>query len=530
MAGSSNRDEIAALRKEISSLLTTNGQLHQHLGQLNGYLPAGSPVPLPARPSEGPLQDREPVTEPCQWPANHSAPPVTGTPAPSSAAALAAMLRERDDLQQRLQATELARCAAQQRRSTAEAALQRATEDLERQRKLMASHAAQDSANEADLLRQQLREAQEKLEDLDGALTTRSQRIRANEREYAELRVEYDGLAAANEAIRKELTATRSRIAAEQQGCRAAEAELSECQAQMRAGEMEFAAELESLANRRRGLEVSLRNSSLALADAEAEVAETRTQSLGLRAQLEVLEAARDEIAAQEYQSSLQQREEVKRLESVAEGLSSEAKDLSQRRSKALASLEELQKAQARRESENAQENSLCRARAAAAERCKRAREEVAEAEQRLGALLRQLGEERRQGLELARELTAAQSSAAAAGVPLQAKPVRRSRSAKAKSTKVTSSWPSNELQETWSASTLRMHRELEMLQRWKSDALSVLKQMQVDVSSAQEKYRQQLDQNQSLQKRLEHMGLQASQVLNDLPGSPAACRHASIV
>lgn len=518
MAGSSNRDEIAALRKEISALLTTNGQLHQHLGQLNGYLPAGPPIPLP-RPSEGHLQDREPVTEPCHWAANHSAaPPVAGTSTPSPAAALAAMLRERDDLQQRLQATELARCAAQQRRSTAEAALQRATEDLERQRKLMASLAAQDSANEADLLRQQLREAQEKLEDLDGALTTRSQRIRANEREYAELRVEYDGLAAANEAIRKELTATRSRIAAEQQGCRAAEAELSECQAQMRAGEMEFAAELESLANRRRGLEVSLRNSSLALADAESEVAETRTQSLGLRAQLEVLEAARDEIAAQEYQASLQQREEVKRLESVAEGLSSEAKDLSQRRSKALASLEELQKAQARRDSENAQENSLCRARAAAAERCKRAREEVAEAEQRLGALLRQLGEERRQGLELARELTAAQSSAAAAGVPLQPKPVRRSRSAKAKSTKATSSWPSNELQETWSASTLRMHRELEMLQRWKSDALSVLKQMQVDVSSAQEKYRQQLDQNQSLQKRLEHMG------------SPAACRHASIV
>ncbi len=26
------------VRKEISSLLTTNGQLHQHLGQLNGSL------------------------------------------------------------------------------------------------------------------------------------------------------------------------------------------------------------------------------------------------------------------------------------------------------------------------------------------------------------------------------------------------------------------------------------------------------------------------------------------------------------
>eukprot|EP00435_Cladocopium_sp_Y103_P056484 s1254_g19.t1 len=44
-----------------------------------------------------PCEDREPVTEPCQWPStNHSdaALPVTGTAAPSSAAALAAMLRD----------------------------------------------------------------------------------------------------------------------------------------------------------------------------------------------------------------------------------------------------------------------------------------------------------------------------------------------------------------------------------------------------------------------------------------------------
>ena len=75
-------------------------------------------------------------------------------------------------------------------------------------------------------------------------------------------------------------------------------------------------------------------------------------------------------------------------------------------------------------------QDSLTQARAAAVERCRRAREEVAEvrrggrdgqflrhstakqswlvavfeAEQRLGAVLRQLGEERRQGLELARK------------------------------------------------------------------------------------------------------------------------------
>jgi len=525
---SSNRAEIAALRKEISSLLTTNGQLHQHLGQLNGYLPSAGHSGALSGQERG-----EPVSGPCLQPQTGGfetiPPPVAGTPARSSAAALAAMLQERDDLQQRLQATELARCAAQQRRSTAEAALQRATEDLDRQQnqKQMASHVAHQSANEAELLRQQLREAQEKLAELDSSLSTRSERVRANEREYAELRIEYDGLAAANEAIRKELAATRSRIAAEQQGCRAAEAELSECQAQMRAGEMEFAAELESLANRRRSLEVALRDSSLALANAEAEVAETRTQSLGLRAQLEVLEAARDEIAAQEYQASLQQREEVKRLESIAAGLSSEVKDLSQRHEKVLSSLEELQKAQNHRESAKT-EDSLTQARAAAVERCRRAREEVAEAEQRLGAVLRQLGEERRQGLELARELTAARDAAEAAGVPLQPKPVRRSRSAKTKSTKVTSAWPNN-LQETWSASALRMHRELELLQRLKTDALSVLKQMQVDVSSAQEKYRQQLHQNQALQKKLEQVGQQAHQVLSDLPGS-TPCLHAAVV
>ncbi|CAK9023895.1 unnamed protein product [Durusdinium trenchii] len=105
--------------------------------------------------------------------------------------------------------------------------------------------------------------------------------------------------------------------------------------------QMEFAAELESLATRRRSLEASLRDSSATLADAEAEVAETRMQSLGLRAQLEVLEAARDEIAAQEHQASMQQREEVKRLESLAANLASEAKEISQRHVKVTTSLQD---------------------------------------------------------------------------------------------------------------------------------------------------------------------------------------------
>ncbi|CAK9023893.1 unnamed protein product [Durusdinium trenchii] len=211
-----NRAEIAALRQEISSLLTTNGRLHQHLGQLNGYFPADAHTAPRVQGEER----AEPVTVSPPRQSNPN-PPLGQPPGTTpTSAALAAMLRERDDLQQRLQTTELARCAAQQRRSTAEAALQRASDDLDRQKKLVASYAAEkeQSASEAEGLRQQLREAHEKLAQLDTALTTRSERVRANEREYAELRVEYDGLAAANEAIRKELATTRSRIASEQQG------------------------------------------------------------------------------------------------------------------------------------------------------------------------------------------------------------------------------------------------------------------------------------------------------------------------
>ncbi|CAJ1423338.1 unnamed protein product, partial [Effrenium voratum] len=72
--------------------------------------------------------------------------------------------------------------------------------------------------------------------------------------------------------------------------------------------------------------------------------------------------------------------------------------------------------------------------------------------------------------------------------------------------------------QETWSSSALRMHRELDLLQRWKADALTVLQKMQADVSCAQEKYREQLEQNQTLQHQLEHVGQQAHHVLAELP------------
>jgi len=336
---------------------------------------------------------------------------------PRGAAALASLLRERDDLQQRLQATELARCAAQQRRATAEAALRRCTEDLEWQRKrIAAQEAGQDQPfGEAELLRKQLREAQDKLAELDVILSARSERVRVNERDYAEARVEFDALSVANDAIQKELEATRSRIASEQQGCQAAESELSEFQARMRAEEVEFAAEVETLGSRRSSLETSLRESSANLADMEAEVSAARAQSLGLRAQLEVLQAARDEIVSQEHQATIQQRAEVERLEAKAESLAAEALDLSHRHEQAKVSFQEVQEAQTQKGSESkpVDEDALSSARLAAAERCRRARDEVAEAEQRLGERLRRLGAVRQQKLQLARELASVRESGA---------------------------------------------------------------------------------------------------------------------
>merc|ERR1711879_389007 len=83
-----------------------------------------------------------------------------------------------------------------------------------------------------------------------------------------------------------------------------------------------------------------------------------------------------------------------------------------------------------------------------------------------------------------------------------------------------------------WAAGALQLQRELELLQRWKSDSLAVMQQMQADVAAAQDKYRQQLEHNQGLQHRLDHMAQQARDVMASLPtmpkfgGSPGAGKN----
>ncbi|CAE8647795.1 unnamed protein product, partial [Polarella glacialis] len=279
-------------------------------------------------------------------------------------------------------------------------------------------------ASELESLRSQLSEAQAQLSELDLAIAARSERVRLNEREYVEVRVEYDALASANQALSQELATTRSRIAQEQQGCRAAEQELHELQTQLRAGEAEFGADVESIQNRRRALEATLRETSAAMAASDKEAADVRAQTLGLQAQLEVLNAARDELQVQQFQASNKQHAEVSQMEARAEELAAEASELAERHAQVKSQLQALHKQREapvmktpQQMDEDAPDFSAAEAqsaaRALAAERCGRARNEVAEAEQRLAALLRQLGDERRQSLELARELTAAREAAA---------------------------------------------------------------------------------------------------------------------
>jgi len=69
-----------------------------------------------------------------------------------------------------------------------------------------------------------------------------------------------------------------------------------------------------------------------------------------------------------------------------------------------------------------------------------------------------------------------------------------------------------------WAFNALQMHREMELLQKWKDEAMGILGQMQGDMDFAHQQYRQKLEHNQRLQEKLEWMGHQAKAVLAGMP------------
>jgi hypothetical protein len=134
----------------------------------------------------------------------------------------------------------------------------------------------------------------------------------------------------------------------------------------------------------------------------------------------------------------------------------------------------------------------LARSRTAAASN--HAYAEVRDAENRVEALLTQLGEQRRCNTELEHELTIARGAAGDAARP----PWKRADS----SDENLRGKPGG-----WSSAALRMNHELELLQRYKAEASDTMDQMRAAVVDVQQRFRHQLEDNQRMQEQLEDAG-----------------------
>merc|ERR1719482_2068184 len=145
------------------------------------------------------------------------------------------LLRNRDDMRQRLHASEVARCAAEHRVATAEAALTRTQEELtmRKQRQQGALEEARFGpwlAEEVKSLRRELAQEQAKLDDVNSALSRKNEQVERAEKEQAEARIEYDALVAANEALKKDIATMKEKVETDRQNSKSAEAELGELQ------------------------------------------------------------------------------------------------------------------------------------------------------------------------------------------------------------------------------------------------------------------------------------------------------------
>jgi len=424
-----------------------------------------------------------------------------------------ALMRERDDVRQRLHAAELARCAAEHRSSTADAALARSLEELQarRQRPALPGSSGADASGslsgrfgpwlseEIASLRRDLAEEQAKLDDADLAVARQKEQLVKQEREQAEVKLEYDALRDENEASRREIAAMKEKAETDRQGSRGAEAELGELQAQFRLKEFDLAREVDELRNRAQAVEHELIGSKEELDASEAAAASSKVEGLELVSQIDVLRAAHDELQEQERRDVAEHEREASELEARAQALAAEKVGLGRTLEEVEASKSDLQARDADcvRQCENASRQ-LVLEREKTAEICRRSQQEVATAEARIQALLQQLTEERQQNIELEREVSIARE---AAGEIALAPWTQAEEKAAGKP-------------KGWASAALQMHRELDLLSRWKSDAMSTLRRMQGDMDSAQRQYREQLQTNQVLQERLERMGQQARAVM----------------
>jgi chromosome segregation ATPase len=420
------------------------------------------------------------------------------------------LLRNRDDMRQRLHASEVARCAAEHRVATAEAALTRTQEELtmRKQRQQGALEEARFGpwlAEEVKSLRRELTQEQTKIDEANLALARKSDQLTRAEKEQAEARIEYDALVAANETLRKEIAAMKDKVEADRQCSRSAEAELGELQAQYRLREYDLNSEIQDAKARAQTAEDSLKDRRSALQASEASAAEAKAEGLELQGQLEVLRAAHTELLAQEEREAVEHANEAASLRARSKAVSADKSELEKHLQEVETATCELQASdlECKKQYESTSRE-LEALRTRGADMARRSQDAMSQAEQRIQALLQQLSDERQQNLELEREISVAREAAG----EVSSAPWEIARDKAAGKPK------------GWASTSLQMHRELELLQRWKHEALETFRRMQVDMDTAQQQYQQQLQHNQGLQERLEQMGQQAKTAIGAFPST----------
>jgi len=579
--------EITSLRREVTTLLRTNGQLHAQLNRLNVPDRDHFPEPMALMPSvAGPVATTHPseavgenadakssfaswiedrksledrvmqLTEECRalelektllGPQHGNvAGPCSFMPAAAEQhlPMPASLLRERDDLRQRLRTAELANCAAEQRRKTAEATLERTLRDLDTRRQQL-HFAANNRVDEEEgpllqeisAMKQELAEAQRQLEETDRSLTAKNEELGRDEKEQDHVREDAEGLAAANAALMAEMTATRERLATEQLASRGVEAQLTKLRAELRSRRLSHETEISGMKSRAESLENTLRQGRAALEASEVAAMASRVEERQLRANLEVIRTAHSEAQVREEQNSHKDGNELLGLQAEVRAFSAEREELATRLQEARNSAKDTEACEEERVAKCEKTvHELDLQRTVAAEQCRRSQLAVAEAEQRVETLLHHLREERQQNLEFSQELCcmeeeAEEAAALARGGRRRSPGLRRMRSAAASVRQqrdlgaVTSRSGSPGGWATSASHSQQLHRELELLQRWKGDALRILQQMRGEMDSVQGQYRQQLKYNQTLQERLDWMGHQARAVIaGTLYPQPGGC------
>eukprot|EP00929_Paragymnodinium_shiwhaense_P006381 TRINITY_DN10969_c0_g1_i1.p1 TRINITY_DN10969_c0_g1~~TRINITY_DN10969_c0_g1_i1.p1 ORF type:complete len:1352 (-),score=360.66 TRINITY_DN10969_c0_g1_i1:122-3898(-) len=513
------RAEVSNLRREVFALLNMNRQLHLQLTQANSQ---NSILEVDGRStldrSRSTFDERTALEErirqleqECQLLEEqrsrelHEASLVEVADASTAGAAGAReQRRERGDLQQQVHAARLARQSAEQRLVAAEAALGRTREEiLDKQRQIVKAGSSLESgrlaqflSKEVDGLRKDLAHAESQLGEVNAALACKNEEVRKMETDQAEIKIEYDALTQANDTLRDTIVSTRERLAAEHRGLDGAEAELSEFKAQYGIKKLDHHVEMEELKTEGAALEKEVKECRAEIRVAEVSAAASKEEIAEVSRKLE---AVQEEEAALQKQESWERRDhqsEMAGIEARTQELQAEQGELAGQLSqvRAAAKEERLREELASQQLQSASED-LEFERSRSAGVFSRAQADLAEAENRVEALLQQLGQERQQNVELMRELQLAGGAAAeAAKAPWELMAPDERACGKTKG---------------WAGNALRMHNELELLQRWKREARNVLRRLEADTSSAQQQYRRQLEENQRLQEHLERAGRQ---------------------